>query len=134
MAASLYDRIGGAPALHRLVNRFYDLVETDPRGAAILAHHLHGHGLAHVRVEQADFLSGFLGGPRLYAERHGHMDLRQIHAHVPIRPQDAEDWLALMDRAIDDCGLDAPMQQARPALRRAALMLVNRAADSDGRR
>ena len=129
------DQIGGEPGLIRLVNRFYDLVETDPRGATILALHFRGHGLSHVREEQANFLSGFLGGRRHYQEKHGHMDLRLLHAHVPIRPQDAEDWLALMDQALADCGhagpgVDPAIDRIRAALRRAALAQVNRPADA----
>ncbi|WP_264479730.1 globin family protein [Roseobacter weihaiensis] len=31
-----------------------------------------------------------MGGRRYYAERHGHMDVKLIHAHVPIRREDAE--------------------------------------------
>lgn len=124
---SVYDQIGGEAPLRELVRRFYDLVETDPRGAVLLGQHLRGHGIAHVREEQFAFLSGFFGGPRLFAERHGHMNLRELHAHLPIRPQDAQSWMDLMDQAIVDAGLSGgPVERARPALRRAAFLLVNR--------
>ena len=123
---SLLDEFGGDTALRALVNRFYDLVETDPQGATHLRLLFRGHGLAHVREEQVAFLSGFLGGRRLYQERHGHADVKRMHAHVPIRLQDAEDWLALMDRAMADCGLTGPhVERMRSALRRVALALVN---------
>lgn len=123
---SLLDELGGEAALRRLVNRFYDLVESDPQGARLLSLHFRGHGITHVREEQVAFLSGFLGGRRLYEERHGHADVRQMHAHVPIRVGDAEDWLALMDRAIADCGLTgAHVDRMRAAFRRVALALVN---------
>lgn len=125
--ASVYDDIGGEAPLRALVERFYDLIETDPRGAVILGQHLRGHGIAHARDEQFAFLSGFFGGPRLYAERHGHMNLRELHDHLPIRHEDAENWVGLMDQAIADTGLaGGPIERARPALRRAALQLVNR--------
>lgn len=121
------EALGGEAGLTRLVNRFYDLIETDPRGARIMALHFQGHGLAHVREEQVNFLSGFLGGCRHYAEKHGHMDLRLLHDHVPIQAEDAEDWLALMDRALLDCGHQgAIVDRIRTALRRAAMALVNR--------
>ena len=81
----MIDRIGGEEKVHLLVNHFYDLIETLPQGAAIMAMHLKGHGLAHVRPEQFNFLCGFFGGRRYYQERHGHMNLREIHAHVEIR-------------------------------------------------
>ena len=121
-------RIGGEETVQLLVDRFYDLIETLPQGAAIMDLHLQGHGLSHVRPEQFAFLCGFFGGRRYYHERHGHMNLREIHAHVPIRAQDAEDWLAVMDRAMAETGVAEPMRsQIAATFRRAALMLVNRA-------
>ena len=55
------------------------------------------------------------------------MNLREIHGHVEIRTQDAEDWLAVMDRAMAETGVAEPMRgQIAATFRRAALMLVNR--------
>lgn len=125
--ASVVDDIGGEPVVRALVERFYDLIETAPEGARILDLHFQGHGLSHVRLEQFEFLSGFFGGRRYYAERHGHMNLREIHAHVPIHPQDAEDWLSCMTRALDDVGIGGPAREKIAlAFDRAARMLVNR--------
>lgn len=123
---NLLEKIGGEPALRRLVTRFYDLIETDPRGAELLKLHFRGHGVDHSREEQFNFLSGFFGGRRYYLEKHGHMDVRLMHAHVPISTEVAEDWLALMDRAIDDELADGPhLDRIRATFRRVALMLVN---------
>ena len=122
----MIERIGGEERVSLLVNHFYDLIETLPQGAAIMQLHLKGHGIAHVRPEQFDFLCGFLGGRRYYQERHGHMSLREIHAHVEIRTQDAEDWLAVMARAMGETGVpDREAAEILQTLRRAALMLVN---------
>jgi hemoglobin len=122
----MIDRIGGEAQVHLLVNRFYDLIETLPEGRAILKMHLQGHGLAHVRPAQFDFLCGFLGGRRYFMETHGHMNLREIHAHVEIRAKDAEDWLAVMSRAMGETGVPAAeVAQIMATLRRAAMSLVN---------
>jgi len=121
----MIDRIGGEAALQALVSRFYDLVESEPEGARILQMHLEGHGLNHVRPEAFDFLSGFFGGRRYYMERHGHMSLREIHAHVAIRTEDAEAWLALMNRAMAETIPAPEAAQIGAAFRRAALALVN---------
>lgn len=119
-------QIGGEDKVRLLVGQFYDLIETLPQGRAIMEMHLKGHGLSHVRPEQFDFLCGFFGGRRYYHERHGHMNLREIHAHVDIRTQDAEDWLAIMERAMEDAAVPQPQgQQIMAAFRRAALSLVN---------
>ena len=124
---SVIESIGGEEAVRRLVERFYDIIESAPEGAAIHDLHLQGHGLAHVRREQFDFMCGFLGGRRRYAERHGHMNLRALHEHLPIRPQDAGAWLACMSRALDETGIEGP-DRARidAAFDRAARILVNR--------
>jgi hemoglobin len=125
--ASVLEDIGGEPALRALVERFYDLVESDPQGETIMHLHFRGHGLTHVREEQFNFLSGFLGGRRYYEEKHGKAEVRLMHAHVPIRLKDAEDWLALMDRAIADTGHTGPaVERMRTAFRRVAMVLVNR--------
>ncbi|MCU0826686.1 MAG: group II truncated hemoglobin [Tabrizicola sp.] len=122
----MIDRIGGESQVKLLVNHFYDLIETLPQGAAIMAMHQRGHGLSHVRPEQFDFLTGFFGGRRNYHERHGHMNLREIHAHIEIRAEDAEDWLAVMDRAMAETGIaDRERREIMATFRRAALMLVN---------
>ena len=126
MVESILDHLGGEPALRALVGHFYDLVETDPRGENLMRLHFRGHGLAHVREEQFAFLSGFLGGRRYYEEKHGSMEVRLMHAHVPIALEDAESWLALMDQAIADLGHEGPhVEKMRAAFRRVALILVN---------
>jgi hemoglobin len=123
---TMIDRIGGEEQVQLLVNHFYDLIENLPQGRTIMELHRKGHGLSHVRPAQFEFLCGFFGGRRYYHERHGHMNLREIHAHVEIRRQDAEDWLAVMDRAMVETGVgDRERSEVMATFRRAALMLVN---------
>lgn len=126
MTQSVLDQLGGEDALKKLVNHFYDLMESLPEGHDIMRLHFRGHGMEHTRTEQINFLNGFFGGRQYYKEKHGHMDVREIHAHVPIRTDDAEQWLSIMDRALDDCGHSgAHIDRIRATLRRVALMLVN---------
>jgi len=126
MTQHMIDVIGGEAAVRRLVEDFYDLVEVLPEGENLRKLHLRGHGLAHVREEQFNFLTGFLGGRRYYMEKHGHMDLRRMHAHVPISIQDAEDWLACMDKALAKNRISGPeVDRLRATFRRICMMLVN---------
>lgn len=123
---TMLDQIGGEAGLRKLVAHFYDLVETEPEAARLLALHMDGHGLAHTREEQFNFMSGFMGGRQHYLEKHGHMNVRDIHAHVPIFGEDAELWLSVMDRALTDLGhLGPKTDRLRATLRKVALMLVN---------
>ncbi|MEP3332106.1 group II truncated hemoglobin [Sedimentitalea sp.] len=124
--ATVIDQIGGETALRKLVNDFYDLMETIPEGQSLRILHARGHGIPLARLELFDFLSGFMGGRRHYMEKHGHMDIKLIHAHVPIATQDAEDWLTCMDRALAMNQLNGPeIDKLRAVFRRLCLMLVN---------
>lgn len=101
---SIYDMMGGEEPLKSLVETFYDIVETDPAGELVRVLHLRGNSIAHTRLAQFDFLSGFLGGPRYYVEKNGHSNNRKIHEHVPIGPNEVKAWLICMEKAIDKVG------------------------------
>lgn len=122
----LYDLAGAAEGVRRLVETFYDIVETAPEGAPLHILHMRGHGVAHSRIEQFDFLSGFFGGPRLYLERHGHANVRTMHAHVEINPEARDAWINCMSMAIDKVGLTAEIKaQMMEPFKRVAQLLVN---------
>lgn len=122
--------IGGEDRLHDLITAFYDRMETDPSVHALHRLHFRGHGMNHTRQTQFEFMSGFLGGRAYYRERFGHMNLREIHAHVPIRTEDADLWLQTFDAALADCEMRGPaVDKLRATLRRAAHMLVNEVHD-----
>ena len=100
MRKSPYQLINGEAGVEQLVKTFYDIVESDPAGASLMARHNQGHGLAHAREAQFEFLSGFLGGPQLYLERHRHSNVRLMHAHLAIGTAERDSWLICMDRAL----------------------------------
>lgn len=123
---SVLDQIGGEDALRDLVKHFYDLVETLPETHQLRVLHQDGHGFSHTRVQQFDFLSGFMGGRPYFMKTHRHMNVKEIHAHVPINSQDAEVWLQTMSRALDDLGhTGAHIERLRTSFRRVAMILVN---------
>lgn len=87
--------------MRRLVDAFYDIVEQDADAAPLHLLHLRGHGVAHSREEQFNYLCGFFGGPAYYIQKHGHSRLKDIHAHVEIGPELRDLWLTCMRRAFD---------------------------------
>jgi hemoglobin len=103
----MYEQMGGEEPLRRLVDHFYDIVETHPDGEPVHRLHLQGFGVAHLRQAQFEFLSGFLGGPRYYVERMGHSNVRQMHAHLAIGPAEVRSWLRCMARAVEKAGIPA---------------------------
>jgi hemoglobin len=126
-APTLYDLIGGEPQLRKLVETFYDIVEYEPEGRVLHVLHLRGHGVAHSRIEQFDFLSGFFGGPRLYIQKYAHSDVRQMHEHVEISAEARDAWLNCMSMAIDRVGFSADIKgRLMTPFMRVAAILVNR--------
>ena len=123
---SMLDDIGGEASLRDLVEHFYDLVETLPEGSNLRRGHARGHGVEHARVEQFNFLKGFMGGRYYYKEKHGHMDVKLMHAHVPIRQEDADNWVLCMSQALSDEGHEGPLaDRLDTVFRRVADILVN---------
>lgn len=124
---TLYERVGGETVLRTLVETFYDIVEFEEQGRELHVLHLRGHGVAHSRIEQFNFLSGFLGGPRLYVERFGHSDVRKMHEHVEIFAKHRDAWLECMSTAIDRVGMPSDVKsELMQHFTRVATMLVNR--------
>lgn len=97
---SIYERIGGQPAIVALVDRFYTHMDTRPEAAAIRA--LHDDDLTSDRHKLAAFLSGWMGGPPLYWQEYGHPRLRMRHMHLPIDQAAADAWMGCMRAALDD--------------------------------
>lgn len=123
---SLYDRLGGETGVRHLVEIFYDIVEHEPEGRDLMLLHLRGHGVAHSRIEQFNFLSGFFGGPKLYAEKHGHSNVRKMHEHVVINAGARDSWLNCMVLALDRVGTSAETKTAvMTHFRTVASMLKN---------
>lgn len=96
MQKTIYEEIGGAKGVEKLVNTFCDVLETTEVGKPIYLLHLRGHGMPHTRIEQFNFFSGMFGGPKLYSEKWGHSDIRKIHEHVPISNKNKDAWLTCM--------------------------------------
>jgi hemoglobin len=95
-----YDQLGGDEGVRRLVDRFYDLMDTAPEAVTIRA--LHARSLKVSREKLYQFMSGWTGGPQLYVERHGHPRLRMRHLPFPIGTQERDEWLWCMQRALDE--------------------------------
>ena len=90
---------GGEEGIKRLVDDFYSLMAEDPGARRIFD--MHPKGPVHSAERLTAFLCGWLGGPHRYAERYGHgLRLPMAHAHLPIRADDKEAWLACMREAI----------------------------------
>lgn len=94
-----YQAAGQLQGLIKLVNDFYDIMETLPEAAHIRA--MHPHDLSVSRDKLALFLSAWLNGPRLYAAKYGKgISMPRAHAHLPITDADRIVWLKCMSLAL----------------------------------
>lgn len=93
-----YQAAGGIDGLRRLVDDFYRLMDELPEAAAL--RRMHPASLEPARDKLACFLSGWLGGPKLYSEKYGSISIPAFHAQWPIDEAGSTAWLNCMKQAI----------------------------------
>lgn len=103
-----FEWIGGEFKVRQLVDRFYDLMDLEPQYALLRSSH--GSTLEDARDKLFWFLCGWLGGPQHYQERFGHPRLRMRHMPFSIGIAERDQWLACMDQAMTEVGLDPALQ------------------------
>jgi hemoglobin len=103
-----FEVIGGEARVRLLVERFYDLMDLEPSYAALRA--VHGSDLTRAREKLFMFLCGWLGGPQHYTERFGHPRLRARHMPFVIGNRERDQWLACMDQAMGEVGVDEELR------------------------
>jgi hemoglobin len=119
-----YGLLGGASGVRQLVTRFYDHMSELPEAEHVLG--MHPEDLASSRDKLYEFLSGWLGGPQLYIEKHGHPRLRMRHMPFVLDDAARDAWLLCMQRALDECVSDDLLrEQLRGAFQRMASHLRN---------
>jgi hemoglobin len=95
--SSLYELMGGAGTVRRIVEAFYPKVQAHPDLAPLFP-----EDITPVIEKQYLFLTQFFGGPMLYSDQYGHPMMRARHMAFPITPQLADAWLACMREAMEE--------------------------------
>ena len=93
-----YQAAGGIDGLQRLVADFYRIMDQSPAYAELRA--MHPEDLSVARDKLACFLSGWLGGPKLFREKYGPIAIPAFHAQWPIDEHGSRAWLDCMAEAI----------------------------------
>lgn len=112
-AKTPFETLGGAQKLRGLVDRFYQLMDAQPEYYAIRK--LHPRDLSASAEKLYLFLSGWLGGPPLYAQQIGQPFLRARHLPFPIGETERDLWLACMDQAMRDAGVEPGLRESLAA-------------------
>ena len=91
--------VGVLEGLTKLVDDFYDNMSTLPEASDIRA--MHKKDLTISREKLVYFLSGWLGGPNLYAKFYGDIRIPMAHQHLPIGKPEGDAWLLCMEKALE---------------------------------
>lgn len=108
-ATTPFVRLGGEGGVRALVDRFYDLMDLEPAYAEIRA--MHPGTLDGSRDKLFWFLCGWLGGPDLYVQRHGHPRLRARHLPYAIGIRERDQWMACMIQALHEQQIDETLAE-----------------------
>lgn len=103
---SIYEAIGGEETIWRLVERFYHHMNTLPEAQGIRK--MHGPDLSLIKEKLFEYLSGWLGGPRLFEEKYGHPMMRARHLPFKIGKPERDQWMICMVHAFDDTQIQEP--------------------------
>ena len=124
-AITLYEAIGGAATVERLTRRFYALMDTLPEAARCRA--IHPEDLTGSEEKFRDYLTGYLGGPPVYVEKHGHPRLRMRHMPAPIGADERDEWLLCFRRALEETVPDIRLRAViMPPIEKLAYHMQNR--------
>lgn len=93
-----YRAAGERDGIYRLVQRFYEYMDTLPEARVIRA--MHAEDLTEVREKLAVFLCAWLGGPNEYRARFGPISIPGFHAKFAIDEAERDAWLLCMARAV----------------------------------
>lgn len=118
---TMYEMVGGAETVNRLVEAFYPRVYADPDLRPLFP-----NGVEEIMRKQRMFLTQFLGGPTLYSDEFGPPMMQKRHLPFPVTPRRARAWLRCMRGAMDEIGLEGiPRQLFYNRLEQVAQIMIN---------
>ena len=91
--------LGGVEGVRALANCFYDIMDDLPEARKI--REMHPENLGPTRENLTLFICGWLGGPSLYKEKYGSVNLTDLHALLDIKIIERDIWLSCMEQALD---------------------------------
>lgn len=95
-----YELLGGENGIRHLADAFYNAMDRLPEARTI--REMHGDNLDSIKERLFEFLSGWLGGPQLFRERHGSICITSQHRQFAIGEAERDQWLLCMEQALND--------------------------------
>ncbi len=104
-----FSKIGGAPAIDKIVEEFFHRMETSPEARTV--REMHADDLAKTKSVMKRYFSELLGGPMQFSELRGHPALKGRHASMAIGPQERDAWMKCMREALQSNVSDASLRE-----------------------
>ena len=95
-------QILGEAGIRELATAFYEAMDQLPEAKNIRA--MHAANMDLIKEKLTEYLTGWMGGPPLYSDKHGTVCLTDPHKPYPIGPDERDQWLACMDVALESIG------------------------------
>lgn len=95
-------QILGEDGIRELTGTFYDIMDTLPEAAGLRA--MHARDLTPMKEKLAEYLTGWMGGPPLYADKYGTVCMTSPHEPYHIGPEERDQWLLCMNKALEQTG------------------------------
>lgn len=122
---TLYDAVGGDDFFRRLVHGFYAQIKNDD----LIGPMYPEDDLAGAEDRLRWFLVQYWGGPREYQAQRGNPMLRKRHFPFPIGEAEADRWLDLMAKSMEQFDSDELPEPYRAQMwnhmQRVAYMMIN---------
>jgi len=104
-----FQRIGGQPAVDRIIDSFYDRMDSLVEARVIRA--LHAQDLSATRTTLKKYLAEWLGGPPVYTQERGHPRLRARHLPFSIGDEERDAWMLCMRGAMEEVVADQGVRE-----------------------
>lgn len=122
MEQTFYDAVGGEEFFTKLVDGFYEGIETDE----VIRPMYVGEDLSDAKRHLNLFLQQYWGGPNTYQEERGHPRLRMRHFPFAVDADARDRWLKHMKASLDKIEIDSHLKdQLWTYLVSAAHSLIN---------
>ena len=89
---------GEQMGIRKLVDDFYRFMNELPEAKIIRT--MHNDDLTSSRDKLTLFLCGWMGGPKLYHEKYGNINIPRDHSHLVVGESERDAWLLCMEKAI----------------------------------
>lgn len=103
---TIYQQLGESAGLRSIIETFYGKVVQEPLLAPLFP-----EDIQPVIERQHQFLTQFFGGPTLYSDLHGHPMMRARHMRFPVTNERADAWLACMNAALQESGVEDELRE-----------------------